>query len=144
MNADARLKLQSVQEETVFSYGVNKTWAADHRNARSGTREETAEVSSDGTCSDDGNAGPAFCLRHVVVTEVMPYVALDIVHVRTMRILQGILKTAGGSGNRWLLGRGGSMALCRIRPELEPALVMLRVEKVPIFSDKKKAVAARW
>lgn len=46
---------------------------------------------------------------------------------------------------RWLHSpRGSTMALCRIRPELRSALSMLIVENIPIFRDKKTALAADW
>ena len=45
---------------------------------------------------------------------------------------------------RWLQARGGSMAMCRIRSELEPGLSLLKLDKVPIFTDKKQAMSARW
>jgi anti-anti-sigma regulatory factor len=46
--------------------------------------------------------------------------------------------------NRWLRHRGSTVALCRIRPELQQILPMLHVENIAVFPDKKKALAARW
>ena len=45
---------------------------------------------------------------------------------------------------RWLQPWGSTLAFCRIRSELESAMLMLRVENIPVFKDKKTAVAARW
>lgn len=45
---------------------------------------------------------------------------------------------------RWLRPWGSEMAVCRIRPELESALGILRLEKIIVFKDKKLAFAAKW
>ena len=45
---------------------------------------------------------------------------------------------------RWLISRGGSMAVCRIRSELESAMAMLQVEKIRIYKDKRTAVTSSW
>jgi anti-anti-sigma regulatory factor len=45
---------------------------------------------------------------------------------------------------RWLRPSGSSLAFCRVRPELESAMALLRVEHVPIFKDKKTAITSRW
>ncbi|MBI2804230.1 MAG: FHA domain-containing protein [Planctomycetes bacterium] len=46
---------------------------------------------------------------------------------------------------RWLQHpRGSSMAVCRIRSELQTAMGMLRVEKIPIYRDKKTALNSDW
>jgi anti-anti-sigma regulatory factor len=45
---------------------------------------------------------------------------------------------------RWLRPWGSTLALCRIRAELMSAMNILRVEKVPVFDDKRAAIAADW
>jgi len=45
---------------------------------------------------------------------------------------------------RWLKPWGSTMAVCRIRPELESALSLLMVEQIPTFKEKKDAVHAEW
>ena len=46
--------------------------------------------------------------------------------------------------NRWLRPWGSTMVLCRIRPELRQIMSVLHVENIPVFPDKKAALAARW
>jgi hypothetical protein len=45
---------------------------------------------------------------------------------------------------RWLQPWGSTLAFCRVRPELESAMSLLKVENIPIFPDKKIALRARW
>ena len=45
---------------------------------------------------------------------------------------------------RWLKPFASTMEVCRIRPELASALTMLTAEKIPVFKDKKTALAANW
>lgn len=45
---------------------------------------------------------------------------------------------------RRLRSTGGVLAVCRIRAELESAMGMLKVENIPIFHDKKVALASKW
>ena len=45
---------------------------------------------------------------------------------------------------RWLHPWGSTLAFCRVRPELESAMSLLRVENVPIFKDKKAAMTSKW
>lgn len=45
---------------------------------------------------------------------------------------------------RWLRPWGSEMAVCRIRPELESALAILRVENIIVFKDKKLAFTSKW
>jgi anti-anti-sigma regulatory factor len=45
---------------------------------------------------------------------------------------------------RWLRRRGSEMAVCRMRPELESALGILKVEKIIVFKDKKLAFTSKW
>ena len=49
-----------------------------------------------------------------------------------------------GELRRWLQPWGSSLAFCRIRPELESALSMFRVDGIPVFKDKTKAVETNW
>jgi anti-anti-sigma regulatory factor len=46
--------------------------------------------------------------------------------------------------NRWLRHRGSSMAICRIRPELQEILRVLEVENIQRYPDKKTALASKW
>jgi hypothetical protein len=43
---------------------------------------------------------------------------------------------------RWLKPWGSTMSVCRIRPELESALLV--DEQIPIFKEKKDAIYAEW
>lgn len=45
---------------------------------------------------------------------------------------------------RWVGNFGSTLAVCRIRPELRAALSILRVEAIPVFKDKRAAMAAKW
>jgi FHA domain len=46
---------------------------------------------------------------------------------------------------RWLQHPWGStMAVCRMRSELQSALSILKVERIPIFRDKKTAMTSEW
>jgi anti-anti-sigma regulatory factor len=45
---------------------------------------------------------------------------------------------------RWLHPWGSEMAVCRIRPELESALGILKVENMIVFKDKKAAFTSKW
>jgi anti-anti-sigma regulatory factor len=45
---------------------------------------------------------------------------------------------------RWLNPWGSTLAFCRVRPELESAMSMLRIENVPIFKDKRTALTSKW
>ena len=45
----------------------------------------------------------------------------------------------------WLRPWGSSLALCRVRPELQDILHVLRLKhSIPHFPDKQSALAARW
>jgi hypothetical protein len=46
--------------------------------------------------------------------------------------------------NRWLIPWGSTMAVCRIRPELQSAMPLLKVENVRVYRDKKTALSANW
>jgi anti-anti-sigma regulatory factor len=46
---------------------------------------------------------------------------------------------------RWLKPWGSTMAVCRLRPELESAMALLLVdEKIPVFKEKTDAIHATW
>jgi anti-anti-sigma regulatory factor len=68
-------------------------------------------------------------------------VLLDLKNVQRMATA-GVMMIADVS--RWLRHRGGTVAMCRIRPELQTILGVLHVESIPTFRDKKTALAARW
>ncbi len=68
-------------------------------------------------------------------------VLLDLKNVRRLSTSAAVMLT---NVNRWLRHRGSTMALCRIRPELQEILGVLEVENIPNFSDKKVALAAHW
>jgi hypothetical protein len=45
----------------------------------------------------------------------------------------------------WLKPWGSTLALCRIRPEVQGIMRDLTLKnKIPVFPDKPKALAARW
>jgi anti-anti-sigma regulatory factor len=68
-------------------------------------------------------------------------VLLDLKNVRKLSSTAVVMLT---DVSRWLRHRGCSMAMCRIQPELQEILAVLRVEHIPNFTDKKVALAARW
>ncbi|MBI3821732.1 MAG: FHA domain-containing protein [Planctomycetes bacterium] len=68
-------------------------------------------------------------------------VLLDLKNVRRMSSKAVMMLT---DFNRWLRPWGSTMAFCRIRPELESGMAILRVEKVPIFKDKAVALRGSW
>jgi anti-anti-sigma regulatory factor len=45
---------------------------------------------------------------------------------------------------RWLRPYGSTLAFCRVREELMSAMAILHVEKVPVFKDRKTALAENW
>jgi anti-anti-sigma regulatory factor len=45
---------------------------------------------------------------------------------------------------RWLLPWSSTLAFCRVGPELESAMNLLRIQNVPIFKDKKTALSSKW
>jgi len=68
-------------------------------------------------------------------------VLLDLKNVRRLSTAAAVMVS---DVNRWLRHRGGTMAICRIRPELQEILRVLEVENIPRFGDKRVALAARW
>ncbi|MSQ97234.1 MAG: FHA domain-containing protein [Gemmataceae bacterium] len=69
-------------------------------------------------------------------------VLLDLKNVRKLSSLAVVMLA---DFYRWLQhSRGSAMAVCRIRPELRPALSMFKIESIRIFDDKKTALAAEW
>jgi len=45
---------------------------------------------------------------------------------------------------KWLGNLGSHMALCRVRHEIQDVLSIFHAEKIPLFSDKKAALVAKW
>jgi anti-anti-sigma regulatory factor len=68
-------------------------------------------------------------------------VLLDLKNVRRMSSVAVMMLA---DFNRWLLPFSSTLALCRVRSEVESAMNLLRIEKVQIFKDKKDALAAKW
>jgi anti-anti-sigma regulatory factor len=68
-------------------------------------------------------------------------VLLDLKNVRRLSASAMAMLT---DVNRWLRHRGSTMAMCRIRPELQEILPMLHVENIPTFPDKRRALGAKW
>jgi anti-anti-sigma regulatory factor len=68
-------------------------------------------------------------------------VLLDLKNVRRLSSAAVMMLT---DFYRWLRPWGSTLAFCRVRPELESAMTMLRVENVPIFKDRKTALKATW
>jgi len=67
-----------------------------------------------------------------------------LIDLKNVRKLSSNAVSMLGEFHRWLRPWGSTLALCRIRPELESALSMFRVEEVPVFKDKNVAVDAKW
>jgi anti-anti-sigma regulatory factor len=68
-------------------------------------------------------------------------VLLDLKNVRRLSTAAMVMLS---DVNRWLRQKGSTMAMCRIRPELQEIIRMLEVENIPNYPDKKVALAARW
>jgi anti-anti-sigma regulatory factor len=68
-------------------------------------------------------------------------VLLDLKNVRRMSSSAVVMLS---DVYRWVQQWGSSMAFCRIRPELQSALTLLAVEKVPSYKDKKIALKMKW
>ena len=68
-------------------------------------------------------------------------VLLDLKNVRR-------LSTVGvsmiGDFGRWLKNMGSTMALCRVRSEIQGMLSTLNVEGIRIFPDKRTAISGSW
>jgi anti-anti-sigma regulatory factor len=64
--------------------------------------------------------------------------------LKNVRRLSTIGVNMLGEFKRWLGPRGSSMALCRVRPEIQGMLQTLHVEGLRIFPDKRTGIAARW
>jgi len=67
-------------------------------------------------------------------------VLLDLKNVRRLSSVAVIMLA---DFHRWLHPWGSSLAFCRVRPEVESAMSLLRVENVPIFKDKKTAMTSK-
>jgi anti-anti-sigma regulatory factor len=68
-------------------------------------------------------------------------VLIDLKNVRRLSTAAAVMIS---DVNRWLRHRGSSMAICRIRPELEGILRVLEVENIQRYGDKKVALTAKW
>jgi anti-anti-sigma regulatory factor len=68
-------------------------------------------------------------------------VLLDLKNVRRMSTAAVVMLT---DVNRWLRHHGSTMAMCRVRAELQAILGVLEIENIARFHDKKAALAARW
>ncbi len=75
------------------------------------------------------------------LTKANMRVLLDLKNVRRLSTVAVMMLT---NVNRWLRHRGGTMAMCRVRSELQEILGVLQVENIPNFPDKKSALGARW
>jgi anti-anti-sigma regulatory factor len=49
-----------------------------------------------------------------------------------------------GEMYKWLRSWGSSVALCRVRSELQGILTTMSMEKIPVFHDKRMAIGSRW
>lgn len=45
---------------------------------------------------------------------------------------------------KWLKSFGSTMAICRMREEIKGVLSIFHADNIPVFPDKKAALAARW
>lgn len=45
---------------------------------------------------------------------------------------------------RWLQSFGSTMAMCRIRPDVQGMLSVFHAENIPVFPDKKSGLLAKW
>ena len=58
------------------------------------------------------------------------------------------LSTAGvqmiGDFYTWLKPWGSTLALCRVRKDLQPILRTMDLAKIPLYNDKRVAIAERW
>jgi anti-anti-sigma regulatory factor len=68
-------------------------------------------------------------------------VLLDLKNVRRLSSLAVVML---GDFNRWLVPWGSTMAVCRIRPELQSAMRLLKVENIRVFHDKSTALSSSW
>jgi hypothetical protein len=49
-----------------------------------------------------------------------------------------------GEFYKWLGPWGSTMALCRVSSDLKPILATMDLDKIPLFKDKREAIAKRW
>ncbi|MCS7045565.1 MAG: FHA domain-containing protein [Gemmataceae bacterium] len=68
-------------------------------------------------------------------------VLLDLKNVRRLSSL-GV--TMIGEFNRWLKNMGSTMALCRVRSEIQGMLGLLHVDGIKVFPDKRSAIMSSW
>lgn len=64
--------------------------------------------------------------------------------LKNIRRLSSVGVNMIGEFKRWLGPRGSTMALCRVRPEIERILQTLHVDDLRIFPDKRTGIDARW
>ena len=64
--------------------------------------------------------------------------------LKNVRRLSTIGVNMLGEFRRWLGPRGSSMALCRVRPEIQGMLQALHVNGLRIFRDKRSGVDSQW
>ncbi|MBM3995686.1 MAG: FHA domain-containing protein [Planctomycetes bacterium] len=68
-------------------------------------------------------------------------VLLDLKNIRRMSSAAVAMLT---DFYRWLRPWGSSLALCRVRDELESAMTILCMESIPVFKDKRSALTSTW
>ena len=68
-------------------------------------------------------------------------VLLDLKNVRRLSTNAVVMLT---EFNRWLRRNGGSLSMCRVRPELKEIMDTMHIENIPIFTDKAAAIAGKW
>ncbi len=68
-------------------------------------------------------------------------VLVDMKNVRKMSS-KGAIMLADVS--RWLRAKGSHMAICRVRPDIEAAMDILRVENITCYNDRNIALTADW
>ena len=64
--------------------------------------------------------------------------------LKNVRRLSSIGVNMIGEFRRWLGPRGSSLALCRVRPEIQRMLRTLHVDGLTIFPDKRSGVYTSW
>ncbi len=64
--------------------------------------------------------------------------------LKNVRRLSSIGVNMIGEFQRWLAPRGSTLALCRVRPEIQRMLRTLHVDGLTIFPDKRSGVYASW
>ncbi len=44
----------------------------------------------------------------------------------------------------WVKPWGSTLAFCRVRRDLQPILVTMHLNRIPLFPDKRTALTAKW